>query len=86
MSRNLGKYEQIGGFKCYVGTPTGDYPKNKVILFLTDVFGLALQNNLVRDTLSIVGLYSVMTIQRKAPGRRLREEWLQDHCSRHFER
>ncbi|KAK0203068.1 hypothetical protein DFS33DRAFT_1276038 [Desarmillaria ectypa] len=27
------------------GTPTGDYPKNKVILLLTDVFGIPLINN-----------------------------------------
>ncbi|TCD71801.1 hypothetical protein EIP91_003144 [Steccherinum ochraceum] len=42
-----GKYEQIGGYKCYVATPSGDYPKDKVVLFLTDVFGLALNNNLL---------------------------------------
>ena len=47
VSIRLGKYEQIGGFKCYVATPPGDYPKDKVILFLTDVFGLPLVNNLV---------------------------------------
>ncbi|PCH44450.1 alpha/beta-hydrolase [Wolfiporia cocos MD-104 SS10] len=40
-----GKFEQIGGVECYVATPTGDYPKDKVILFLTDVFGIPLINN-----------------------------------------
>ncbi|KAJ6478787.1 dienelactone hydrolase [Mycena vitilis] len=42
-----GKHETIGGVQCYVATPTVDYPKDKVILFLTDVFGLALINNLL---------------------------------------
>ncbi|OCH96371.1 alpha/beta-hydrolase [Obba rivulosa] len=40
-----GKLEKIGGIECYVGTPTVDYPKDKVVLFLTDVFGLSLVNN-----------------------------------------
>ncbi|KAJ6605465.1 dienelactone hydrolase [Mycena vulgaris] len=42
-----GTFEHIGGVKCYVATPTVDYPKDKVVLFLTDVFGLALPNNLL---------------------------------------
>ncbi|KAJ6557891.1 dienelactone hydrolase [Mycena capillaripes] len=42
-----GKMETIGGVQCYVATPTVDYPKDKAILFLTDVFGLALNNNLL---------------------------------------
>ncbi|KAH9943847.1 alpha/beta-hydrolase [Amylocystis lapponica] len=40
-----GKIEQIGGIECYVATPTIDYPKDKVVLLLTDVFGLTLVNN-----------------------------------------
>ncbi|KAH9857271.1 alpha/beta-hydrolase [Lenzites betulinus] len=40
-----GKIEKIGGVECYVGTPTGEYAKDKVVLFLTDVFGLPLVNN-----------------------------------------
>ncbi|KZT25121.1 alpha/beta-hydrolase [Neolentinus lepideus HHB14362 ss-1] len=40
-----GKIETIGGVESYVATPTVDYPKNKVILFLTDVFGYYLDNN-----------------------------------------
>ncbi|TFY70448.1 hypothetical protein EVG20_g2554 [Dentipellis fragilis] len=43
-----GKFETIGGIKTYVATPTGEYPKDKAILFLTDVFGPELNNNLVR--------------------------------------
>jgi len=41
-----GKFEEIGGINCYVATPSSDdYPKDKVVLFLTDVFGLELINN-----------------------------------------
>ncbi|KAJ7237266.1 dienelactone hydrolase endo-1,3,1,4-beta-D-glucanase [Mycena haematopus] len=40
-----GKIETIGGIECYVATPTIDYPKDKAVLFLTDVFGLGLVNN-----------------------------------------
>ncbi|KAJ7610160.1 Alpha/Beta hydrolase protein [Roridomyces roridus] len=40
-----GKMETIAGIQCYVGTPTVDYPKDKVILYLADAFGLPLVNN-----------------------------------------
>ncbi|KAK6992954.1 dienelactone hydrolase endo-1,3,1,4-beta-D-glucanase [Favolaschia claudopus] len=40
-----GAMQTIGGIECYVATPTVDYPKDKVILMLTDVFGLPLVNN-----------------------------------------
>ncbi|KAI0031332.1 alpha/beta-hydrolase [Vararia minispora EC-137] len=40
-----GTYEEIGGIKTYVAKPKGDYPKDKAILFLTDIFGLELPNN-----------------------------------------
>jgi hypothetical protein len=36
------------GVKCYVATPVGDYDKSKAVIFLCDVFGLSLKNNLVR--------------------------------------
>jgi hypothetical protein len=42
-----GQIEIIGGVKCYVGTPTIDYPKDKVVLFLPDAFGIGLINNKV---------------------------------------
>ena len=42
-----GKTEKVGGVECYIATPTGDYPKDKVVLFLTDVFGIPLINNKV---------------------------------------
>ncbi|KAF9499634.1 dienelactone hydrolase endo-1,3,1,4-beta-D-glucanase [Pleurotus eryngii] len=40
-----GKWETLGGVETYVATPTVDYPKNKVILFLTDIFGPSLPNS-----------------------------------------
>ena len=33
--------------KCYVGTPSVDYDKSKVVIYLTDAFGIELVNNLV---------------------------------------
>ena len=43
----VGTIAQIDGVECYVATPQADYPKDKVILFLTDVFGIPLINNRV---------------------------------------
>ncbi|KAF8330524.1 dienelactone hydrolase [Amanita rubescens] len=42
-----GKIEKIGGVDSYVAIPEVDYPKDKVVLFLCDAFGLALENNLL---------------------------------------
>ncbi|KAF8194453.1 Alpha/Beta hydrolase protein [Mycena galopus ATCC 62051] len=42
-----GKTEFLGGVKCYIATPSVEFPKDKVLLFLTDAFGLALPNNLL---------------------------------------
>jgi hypothetical protein len=39
-----GKIETIGGVRSYVATPSGEYAKEKVLLLLTDVFGLELVN------------------------------------------
>ena len=50
LSVNQGTYEQINGIKTYVATPKTDYPKDKVILYLTDVFGLELNNNCVSQS------------------------------------
>ena len=41
---------KIGGIDSYVVTPQGDYPKDKVVLLLTDVFGIPLVNNKVYIT------------------------------------
>ena len=39
--------QTIGGVECYVAVPEGEYPKDKVVLVLTDVFGIPLINNRV---------------------------------------
>jgi hypothetical protein len=41
---SLGTLETIDGVACYVATPTVDYAKDKVILFLPDAFGIELIN------------------------------------------
>jgi hypothetical protein len=43
-----GKFEKIGGVECYIATPAGDYAKDKVVLYLADVFGPQLVNAQVR--------------------------------------
>jgi hypothetical protein len=43
-----GKWEKVGGVDSYVATPTGEYPQDKAILFLSDVFGPQLINAQVR--------------------------------------
>ncbi|KAJ6568382.1 dienelactone hydrolase endo-1,3,1,4-beta-D-glucanase [Mycena vulgaris] len=56
-----GKIETIGGIECYVATPTVDYPKDKVLLFLTDVFGLDLVNNkLLTDDFARNGFKTIL--------------------------
>jgi dienelactone hydrolase len=40
-----GTYEEINGIKTYVATPKVDYPKDKAVIYLTDVFGIDLPNN-----------------------------------------
>lgn len=42
-----GKIETLNGVKVYVATPEADYPKDKVLLYLPDVFGIELVNNKV---------------------------------------
>jgi hypothetical protein len=43
-----GKWETIAGIKCYVATPTVDYPKDAVILYMPDIFGVQFINSQVR--------------------------------------
>lgn len=45
-----GTLQTIGGTSTYVALPKGTYDKTKALLFLTDVFGLELQNNKVRPS------------------------------------
>jgi len=40
-----GAFEEINGIKTYVVTPKVDYPKDKVVLYLTDILGLEFPNN-----------------------------------------
>ncbi|THH00654.1 hypothetical protein EW026_g1919 [Hermanssonia centrifuga] len=40
-----GKVEQIGGVDCYIATPSVEYPTDKVILYIPDVFGIQLVNH-----------------------------------------
>lgn len=49
--------EKIGGVECYVATPTGDYSKDKVVLYLTDIFGIRLNNPKVPLLVSTSFLY-----------------------------
>ncbi|KAJ7663860.1 dienelactone hydrolase endo-1,3,1,4-beta-D-glucanase [Mycena polygramma] len=55
------KLETIGGIESYVATPTGDYPKDKIILFLSDAFGVTLVNNqLLADGFAENGLKNII--------------------------
>jgi len=40
----VGKVEKIGGFDTYVTKPQGEFPKDKAVLYLPDVFGIQLNN------------------------------------------
>jgi len=56
-----GKWEKIGGVDAYVATPTGEYPQNKAILFLSDAFGPQLHNNqLLADDFAANGLKTIV--------------------------
>ncbi|KAI0369105.1 alpha/beta-hydrolase [Pilatotrama ljubarskyi] len=56
-----GKIEQIGGVECYVATPKGEYSKEKVVLFLSDGFGIPLVNNkLLVDDFARNGFRTIM--------------------------
>ena len=54
--RPTGKKDKIGGIDVYIATPSVEYPKDKVVLYLTDAFGLELENNLVSCDLSTITL------------------------------
>ncbi|GLB43348.1 putative dienelactone hydrolase family protein [Lyophyllum shimeji] len=56
-----GTWKEIGGVNCYVATPTIDYPKDKAVLFLTDVFGPQLINaQLLADSFARNGFRAVV--------------------------
>ena len=49
-----GTLTKIAGVECYVATPTGDFDKTKVVIYLCDAFGIELDNNQVRTTLQVL--------------------------------
>ncbi|KAK7044882.1 dienelactone hydrolase endo-1,3,1,4-beta-D-glucanase [Favolaschia claudopus] len=56
-----GDVVRMSGVSCYIATPTFDYPKDKVVIYLTDVFGLALKNNcLLADDFARNGFKTVV--------------------------
>ncbi|KAL1746900.1 dienelactone hydrolase [Schizophyllum fasciatum] len=56
-----GKIETINGVEAYVATPEQDYPKDKVLLLLTDIFGVPLVNNkLLADDYAANGFKTVI--------------------------
>jgi len=56
-----GKLEKIGGIESYVATPAGEYPKEKAILLLPDVFGLQLVNaKLLADDFAANGVKTII--------------------------
>ncbi|XP_006462982.1 hypothetical protein AGABI2DRAFT_186783 [Agaricus bisporus var. bisporus H97] len=56
-----GELTTVDGVRVYIAKPPGDYPKDKAIRFLSDVFGLQLINNkLLADDLARNGFYTVI--------------------------
>jgi len=56
-----GKWEKIGGVDSYVATPTVNYPKDKAVLFLPDVFGAQLINaQLMADAFAENGFKTII--------------------------
>ncbi|KAJ7748792.1 Alpha/Beta hydrolase protein [Mycena maculata] len=82
-----GKIEKIGDVECYIATPTIPYPKDKVLIFLTDIFGLALANNrLLADDFArngfktvVIDLFNGDPISTDPPPGFDREKWSASH-------
>jgi len=56
-----GKWEVLGDIRTYVATPEIEYPKDKVLLYLTDVFGAEFLNNqLLADDFARNGFKVIM--------------------------
>ncbi|KIY48396.1 alpha/beta-hydrolase [Fistulina hepatica ATCC 64428] len=56
-----GKIEAINDVECYIATPEGEYAKDVVLLFLTDVFGIPLNNNkLLADDFARNGIKTII--------------------------
>ncbi|KAG6843012.1 hypothetical protein H0H93_002551, partial [Arthromyces matolae] len=72
------KWESVGGVNSYVATPTTEYPKDKVVLILTDVFGPQLINSqtIVPDYLN----GDAIPLDAFAPGSGFElPKWLEKH-------
>ncbi|PPR07249.1 hypothetical protein CVT26_012507 [Gymnopilus dilepis] len=57
-----GKWEKLGGVDCYVAAPTIDYPKDKAVLFMADIFGAQLVNAQVCNGLDVILLSGLPTL------------------------
>ncbi|EIW79020.1 alpha beta-hydrolase [Coniophora puteana RWD-64-598 SS2] len=56
-----GKIEKINDVECYIATPSATYPKEKVLLFLPDFFGITFKNaQLIADDFARNGYRTVM--------------------------
>ncbi|KAI0702268.1 dienelactone hydrolase endo-1,3,1,4-beta-D-glucanase [Cytidiella melzeri] len=55
-----GKFEDVDGVDCYVATPSIDYPKDKVLILLTDAFGLLINNQLIADSFAASGIKTIV--------------------------
>jgi hypothetical protein len=75
-STPTGKIETIGGVRSYFVMPSVEHPKDKVLLFLTDVFGLDLINAQVRLRSASNGGEKLKSAWG-VPGGRLRGERIQ---------
>ncbi|EIN09462.1 alpha/beta-hydrolase [Punctularia strigosozonata HHB-11173 SS5] len=85
-----GKFEKIDGVDAYVATPEIDYPKDKVILFLPDIYGLAQNSKLVADAFAKNGFKTVIpdylngdpvpedVLRGKVPNFSI-QEWFKNH-------
>ncbi|KAF8626701.1 hypothetical protein AX15_004725 [Amanita polypyramis BW_CC] len=84
-----GTIEKIGGIESYIATPTVNYAKTKVVLFLSDIFGLKLPNSqLLCDDFARNGFKTIMPdylfgdaipLEAMATGRVSLEEWRSRH-------
>jgi len=54
-----GKIEIIGGVNCYVATPTDDFPKDKVVLYLADALGIHVNAQLLIDDFANNGFKTI---------------------------
>ncbi|KAJ7207885.1 chlorocatechol-degradation protein [Mycena pura] len=82
-----GQTKDIGGIECYIATPTVPHPTTKALIYLSDIFGLALPNNrLLADDFARNGfktivpdLFSGDPISVNPPPDFNRETWGEKH-------